>query len=119
LRKLFRIFRSSEFRARFPKIDLIDFPFWELAKSICTRRAANYTNPAAGVAPTFAPEFARDESFAELLRHELNNPLTGFSAMLNFFSPRCAGKNSAPLSAPGVSKPSPRLPSACAKPSAA
>jgi hypothetical protein len=28
-------------------------------------------------APTSAPEFARNESFAELHRHDLSNPLTG------------------------------------------
>jgi signal transduction histidine kinase len=55
-------------------------------------------------APASAAELAREESFAELLRHELNNPLTGILGNAELLLAEMRRQNSAPLSGPGVKR---------------
>jgi len=55
-------------------------------------------------APLSAPEFARDETFAELLRHELNNPLTGILGNAELLLAEMRRQTSGPFSAPGVKR---------------
>jgi len=54
-------------------------------------------------APISALEFVHDEGFAELLRPELNNPLTGILGNAELLA-AVRRQNSAPLSAPGVKR---------------
>jgi signal transduction histidine kinase len=60
--------------------------------------------PSDSSAPVSTPEFARGETFAELLRHELNNPLTGILGNAELLLAEMRRQKSAPLSAPGVKR---------------
>jgi signal transduction histidine kinase len=55
-------------------------------------------------APASTGELARDESFGELLRHELNNPLTGILGNAELLLAEMRRQNSTPLSQPGVKR---------------
>jgi signal transduction histidine kinase len=55
-------------------------------------------------AAAFPAELARDETFGEMLRHELNNPLTGILGNAELLLAEIRRQNNAPLSAPGVKR---------------
>src|SRR5947207_7984313 len=50
------------------------------------------------------PVLAQGESFGEILRHELNNPLTGILGNAELLLAELRRKNIAPLSEPGVKR---------------